>query len=61
MTETPQVALHRQFPAGVAAGGDLAEELRGVAFSGVPPLMQVLDVVIDQAGALFGLGDQLVD
>jgi hypothetical protein len=57
VAEAAQVALHGQFSAGVAEGGDLAEQGRGVAFALVPALVQVLAVVVDEVGALFGLGD----
>ena len=55
VAEAAQVALHGQFSAGVAEGGDLAEQGGGVAFALVPASVQVFAVVVDEVGALFGL------
>jgi hypothetical protein len=59
--EATQVALRGQFSTLVTAGGDLSEQAGGVAFALVPPLVQMLDVVIDQVRALLGLRGQLLE
>jgi hypothetical protein len=61
VAELAQVALDCEFAAGIAQLLDLAEQLGGVAFAFVPALVQVPGVGVDQVGALFGLGDQVID
>jgi hypothetical protein len=61
VAELAQVALDREFAAGIAQLLDLAEQLGGVAFAFVPALVQVPGIGVDQVGALLGLGDQVID
>lgn len=57
-----QVAAQGSGAAAVAAGADLGEQLRGVRDAVAEALIQVVEVVVEDAGPTgAGLGQELVD